>query len=52
MQACRGEKVSESMNFKSSIQVDSHKMDPGGIIHRYSIPVEADQLVAFSTYEG
>lgn len=52
MQACRGEKVSESMSFKSSIQVDSHKMNSDGIIHRYSIPVEADQLVAFSTYEG
>ncbi|GFG30347.1 hypothetical protein Cfor_10063 [Coptotermes formosanus] len=52
IQACRGSKVSESMNFKSSIQIDSHKMDSDGIIHRYSIPVEADQLVAFSTYEG
>jgi len=52
LQACRGEKVSESMNFKSGIQVDSHRMVSDGIIHRYSIPVEADQLVAFSTYEG
>jgi len=52
MQACRGERISESMNFKSSIKVDSHKMNSDGIIHRYSIPVEADQLVAFSTYEG
>jgi len=52
MQACRGQKVSESMSFKSTIQVDSHKIDSSGIIHRYSIPVEADQLVAFSAYEG
>lgn len=52
IQACRGEKVSESMNFKSSIQVDSHRIDSSGIIHHYSIPVEADQLVAFSAYEG
>jgi hypothetical protein len=52
IQACRGEKVSGSMNFKSSIQADSRKVNSDGIIHRYSIPVEADQLVAFSTYEG
>jgi len=52
MQACRGEKVSESMNFKSRIQIDSHRIISDGIIHRYSIPVVADQLVAFSTYEG
>jgi len=52
IQACRGETISESMNFKSGIKVDSHKINSDGIIHRYSIPVEADQLVAFSTYEG
>jgi len=52
MQACRGNKVPEGMNFKSKIEVDSHKMEPSEIIHRYSIPVEADQLVAFSTFEG
>jgi hypothetical protein len=52
MQACRGNTVSESMNFKSGIKVDSHRMNSDGIIHHYSIPVEADQLVAFSTYEG
>ena len=52
MQACRGKKVSRSMSFKSGIQVDSHKVSSDGIIHHYSIPVEADQLVAFSTYEG
>jgi hypothetical protein len=52
MQACRGEKVSESMNFKSSIQLDSRRTKPDEIIHRYSIPVEADQLVAFSTSAG
>lgn len=52
MQACRGEEVSEGLNFKSSIEVDSHKINSDGVIHHYSIPVEADQLVAFSTYEG
>jgi len=52
IQACRGGKVSESMNFKSRIQVDSHRVDSSGIIHHYSLPVEADQLVAFSAYEG
>jgi hypothetical protein len=52
MQACRGNKISESMDFKSSIKIDSHRMNSDEIIHRYSIPVEADQLVAFSTFEG
>jgi len=52
MQACRGKKVSESMNFKSTIKVDSHKMKSDGVVQSYSIPVEADQLVAFSTSEG
>jgi hypothetical protein len=52
MQACRGTKVSEKVDFKSSIQLDSTRMNADRIIHHYSIPVEADQLVAFSTYEG
>jgi hypothetical protein len=52
MQACRGTKISEKMSFKSKIQVDSTQMNAEGVIHRYSIPVEADQIVAFSTYEG
>lgn len=52
IQACRGNKIAEGMNFKSNIGLDSHKMESSGIVHRYSIPVEADQLVAFSTFEG
>lgn len=51
VQACRGEEASEGMSFKSSIQIDSHNMNTEAS-HRYSIPVEADLLVAFSTYEG
>jgi hypothetical protein len=50
MQACRGEEASEGMRFKSNVQIDSHNTDTTS--HRYSIPVEADLLVAFSTYEG
>lgn len=50
VQACRGEEASEGLRFKSSIQIDSHNTDTTS--HRYSIPVEADLLVAFSTYEG
>jgi hypothetical protein len=52
MQACRGEEASEGMNFKSVIQIDSHKMINARVSHRYSMPVEADFLVAFSSYEG
>jgi hypothetical protein len=52
IQACRGDEASEGMSFKSSIQVDSSKMNMDTTSHRYSIPVEADLLVAFSTYEG
>jgi hypothetical protein len=40
------------MSFKSSIQIDSNKMNEVTVSHRYSMPVEADLLVAFSTYEG
>lgn len=40
------------MSFKSSIQIDSNRMEVETTSHRYSIPVEADQLIAFSTYEG
>ena len=40
------------MSESITLQKDAHKDDSDVIIHRYSIPVEADQLVAFSTYEG
>jgi hypothetical protein len=40
------------MNFKSTIQIDSHKVNEAKVSHRYSMPVEADLLVAFSAYEG
>jgi len=52
MQACRGEEISKAVNLKGNVQVDSYKVNSSGIIQHYSIPVEADQLVAFSAYEG
>jgi hypothetical protein len=52
IQACRGAEESKGMRFKSNVQRDSSKMNTDRTSHRYSIPVEADFLVAFSTYEG
>ncbi|XP_021913521.1 caspase-1-like isoform X2 [Zootermopsis nevadensis] len=47
VQACRGDEASEGMSFKSSIQLDSSKMNMEATSHRYSIPAEADLLIAF-----
>ncbi|XP_069680625.1 caspase-3-like [Periplaneta americana] len=49
--ACRGKDISQGMKFRSSIQIDSQRHKEAEI-HRYSIPVEADILVAFCTYKG
>ncbi|PSN56154.1 hypothetical protein C0J52_03349 [Blattella germanica] len=51
IQACRGRMASEQMAFKK-IERDSSRIDVTNPKHGYTIPVEADILVAFSTYEG
>ncbi|KAJ9597270.1 hypothetical protein L9F63_011874 [Diploptera punctata] len=52
IQACRGDEMSKQLPFKSAIQIDSAKEKDSNTSHRYSIPVEADILIAFSTFEG